>query len=282
MNKNEHRYEIRSSDFLFVFYVFTLFTTSISLYILKTLLAIGDRDHPADLYEPAACYLSWFLLLIGSAFIVEAWPRDQTRVQIESRQRLHLSKAQQANLFSRLTYHYMHSIVQLGTTRPLKGDDLENTVPDYLLTHVNYERVSVSWQQALTNAKKAKKEPSLMRATFAAYKGRLVYLMVWRLIGLFLLFVPSIMLGELLQFFSDYANAKRDGTEPPSVKVGLLIALAMLASNIFSSLILAKAMEGILDLGISARAAVVTMIYRKALKLSPAARQKSTLGEISK
>ena len=121
-----------------------------------------------------------------------------------------------------------------------------------------------------------------MLSTLGAYKGRIVYLMIWRLIGFALLFMPSVLLGQLLQFFSDYADAKRDGTEPPTVKVGLLISFAMLASNIFATLIISKTMEGAIDIGISTRAAMVAMIYRKALKLSPAARQKSTLGEISK
>ncbi|KAG0026809.1 hypothetical protein BGZ83_005376, partial [Gryganskiella cystojenkinii] len=55
----------------------------------------------------------------------------------------------------------------------------------------------------------------------------------------------------------------------------------MLASNILSTLLIAKTLEGVIDIGVQTRAATVAMIYRKALKLSPAARQKSTLGEIT-
>ncbi|KAG0037242.1 Multidrug resistance-associated protein 1, partial [Gryganskiella cystojenkinii] len=177
----------------------------------------------------------------------------------------------------------MQPIAKLGATRPLRAEDLENTVPDYLYTHVNYERVSTAWQNELDRCTdtSVKRTPSFLLSTLGAYKGRIAYLMAWRLVCFTLVYMPSVLLGELLQFFTDYADAKRDGTEPPAVKVGLLIAFGMLASNILSTSLNAKTMEGVIDIGIQTRAATVAMIYRKALKLSPAARQKSTLGEIT-
>ncbi|GJJ74129.1 ATP-binding cassette, subfamily C (CFTR/MRP), member 1 [Entomortierella parvispora] len=280
LNKNEHKYEIRSSDLLFLFYLITLLTSSIGLYILKTLLEVGGQL-PEGLFVPAYRSLGWFVVMIGLAFVVEAWPRTQTRVQIESRQRDHMTAKEQANFFSRITYHWMQGIVTLGATRPLKGEDLDNTTSDDLRSHVNYERVQAFWERELAKSKNSGKTPSLMLANFRAFRGRIAFLMTWRVAGLLLGYLPSVMLGQLLQFFSDYANAKRDGTEPPSVKVGLLIAIAMMASNVSATLIFTNSMEGVIDLGIATRAAAVTMIYRKALQLSPAARQKSTLGEIT-
>ncbi|KAF9087096.1 hypothetical protein BGX23_008372 [Mortierella sp. AD031] len=276
VNKQEHRYEIRSSDHLFIYYLVTLFTSLLSLYILhQNPVTTPSND------SPSFQRLGYFTFVIALAFVIEALPRHNTKVQIASRQQEHLSAFQQANLWSRWTFHYAQETISIGSVRPLRPEDVDNTVPASLKTDVNYERVSASWENEVARCEGKNKNPSLFKAVFRTYKGRVVFLLLGRMLGAFLYFMPPALFGTLLGFFVDYHNAVREGTEPPTIQYGLLIAVGIFATNVVSTILIAGTSQGLFELGFQARAATVAMIYRKSLKLSPQARQKSTVGEIT-
>ncbi|KAF9946186.1 Multidrug resistance-associated protein 1, partial [Mortierella alpina] len=274
LNYDEHRHEIRSSNFLFVYYSITLLTSLLSLYILQaepiTPTIFGSFDH-----------MSLFTVVIAVAFVIEAFPRTNTRVQITSREEGHLTAYDQANLFSRWTHHYLHGLVTLGSRRPLTADDIKDTEPAESKTRVNYEAVAASWDQEILRCKAANKTPSFMLAVIRAYRGEITLMMLVRLIGHGFSFVPPVLFSYLLRFFVDYHAATKEGREPPELQYGFLLAFAMFLSTITSTLLSAKALEKIILIGVRARAASVAMIYRKTLKLSPQARQTSTLGQIT-
>ncbi|KAF9134617.1 hypothetical protein BGW39_006382 [Mortierella sp. 14UC] len=271
VNQQEHRYEVRSSDYLFIYYLVTIITSLLALFISHHQ---NTTTTPAD---NTIQNLSAFTVVIALAFVIEALPRHNTKVQIASRQQEHLTPYQQANLWSRWTFHYAQEIISIGSVRALRSEDVDDTAPAALMTDVNFARVSASWEKEVAHSKK----PSLFKAAFRSYKGRVIFLLLGRMLGAFLYFMPPAIFGKLLGFFVDYHNAIREGTEPPSIQYGLLIALGILVSNVVSTLIIAGSSQGLFELGYRARAATVAMIYRKSLKLSPQARQKSTVGEIT-
>ncbi|KAI7821393.1 P-loop containing nucleoside triphosphate hydrolase protein [Gamsiella multidivaricata] len=225
--------------------------------------------------------MAYFTIAISIAFFFEALPRHNTRVQRLAREKEYLNDWQQANLFSRLSYHYFQRIVSLGATRPLTGDDLANTAPAYLLTNVNYERVAASWERNKSQSASKNKQPSFFWAVIGAYKRKISIMLIVRLIGYGLLYVPPMLFGQLLRFIDDYSKAVKDGVEPPDLKIGFLISAAMLFFNISSIFMLCQGFQKMTDLGIGARAATIALIYRKSLKLSPQAKQSCTLGEIT-
>ncbi|KAF9367710.1 Canalicular multispecific organic anion transporter 2, partial [Podila verticillata] len=233
-------------------------------------------------YISAYHILSAFTLLIGAAFAVEALPRSGTQVQIRAREKQHLSDFELANAFSRITFHYVHNIITLGASRPLKGSDIESTMLPHLHTKVNYDRVAASWERSKAKAAKSGKTPSYLFAVLHAYRAKITLGMALRLTGFAIAFLPTVLFSQLLKFIRDYSDAVHGGTElPPPIHVGLLIAAAMFMSNITASLLAAAALQTNTEVGTQSRAATVALIYAKALKLSPAARQKSTLGEIT-
>ncbi|KAG9323042.1 hypothetical protein KVV02_001697 [Mortierella alpina] len=277
LNALEHRYETRSSDLLFGFYFITLAASAISLFILS-----DDRDsHDEPTYSRRFWEVCYFVASIAVAFFFEAFPRSSTRVQRLRREREGLSNYQQANLFSRLSYHYFQETVSLGAKRPLTGDDLANTMPAWLLTHVNYERLSATWERNMTRAALKQKQPSLFWAALYAYRRTIALVLLIRIPGYALLYIPPMLFGQLLRFIGEYSDAIRDGRVPPSQKTGFMIALLMMACNIGTTFALCYSLQLMADLGYQARAATIAMVYRKSLKLSPAARNKSTLGEIT-
>jgi hypothetical protein len=215
------------------------------------------------------------------ALLIESYPRTSTKVQQLAREKENLSDYQQANLCSRLTYHFYQRIVSTGARRPLTGDDLANTTPADLLTNVNYQQVVVYWERNKKRAQAKGKQPSFLWSVLDAYKGEITVMLSFRVTGFALLYVPPLLFGQLLQFIGDYSTAVREGSPPPAMKIGFMIAGVMFFFNLASTFVLCIAFQRNTDLGIKGRAASIAMIYRKSLRLSPQAKQSCTLGEIT-
>ncbi|KAG0273355.1 hypothetical protein BGZ95_010821 [Linnemannia exigua] len=275
LNKREHKYEIRSSDTLFVGYIITLLTSALTLYILHTDPSTNN-DNEASIH-----YLSAFAIFIALAFAVEAAPRSNTQVQIDSRKHDNLSAYDQANLCSRWAFHFIQDIVSAGAKRTILPEDIENTIAKDLLTHGSYETLSAAWEKELTLAKQADREPSFILSGLKAYWRRITRFVGARIFAAALAFYPTVLFGDLLQFFVDYHNAPNEGRERPTIVYGLLIATGMLVASVASSLLMAQNFQGLYEIGNQLRAGTISMVYRKSLRLSPQARQKSTLGEIT-
>ena len=192
-----------------------------------------------------------------------------------------MSNYQQANLFSRLSYHYFQEIISLGAKRPLTGDDLVNTAPDLLSTHVNYEHVLAVWEENKAQAALKHRQPSLFWTMLHSFRRTIAVAFLLRFVGYGLLYLPPMLFGQLLRFIGEYSNAVRDGFDPPPLKTGFMIAWLMMACNFATTFSLCYSFHLTTDLGFRARAATIALVYRKALRLSPAARNKSTLGEIT-
>lgn len=271
----EHRYEIRSSDYLFVYYLVTIVTSSLALFII--------HQHPdtPPTNDTSFQNLAAFTVVIAFAFVIEALPRHNTQVQIASRQQEHLTPYQQANLWSRWTFHYAQETISIGSVRALRPEDVDCIVPAELMTHPNFERVTAAWEKEVAAARSKGKSPSLFKAVFSSFRGRIIFLMLGRMLGAVLYFMPPAIFGKLLGFFVDYHNAIREGIEPPSIQYGLLIAFGIFVANVTATILIAGSSQGLFEMGNQVRVANIAMIYRKSLRLSPQARQKSTVGEIT-
>ncbi|KAF9100550.1 hypothetical protein BGX29_006497 [Mortierella sp. GBA35] len=298
LNRNEHRYEIRSSDTLFVFYLITLFGSGLSVFIL-----FSDHDRkPIHTMDPPPVshykmdpfrYLLVFTGAIALAFFFEAIPRGRTRVQRESKEKEGLTAYDQANWFSRLIYHYIQPLMSLGAKRTLTADDLDEKTPEEMKAHTNYELISKIWDKKATryykqlNKKKAKSskrlpaQPSLLLTVLSANKGRIAGAMFKRILSFALIYLAPFLFTYLLKFFTDYGEAIKKGKQPPATANGILIAVGIFVGTVSSALLLATSSNVCSDLAIEARSGLIAMIYRKSLRLSPDARRKSTLGEIS-
>ncbi|KAI1309528.1 hypothetical protein EDD11_004077 [Mortierella claussenii] len=280
LNQLEHRYETRSSDYLFSYYGVSLWTSALTLCILSQQDADQEPASPVGT-QSAFRLVGYYTVAIGLAFLLEAYPRSNTRVQRLAQEKENLSEWAQANLFSRLSYHYFQRIVSLGASRPLTKEDLVNTDPSALRTKVNYSRVVPFWAQNKANAAERNKQPSFLWAVMRAYRREIIVMLLIRVAAFAMIFVPPLLFGQLLQFIDDYSTAVREGTEPPALKSGLMISGAMLFFNLTSIFSLCAAYQRNTDLGMQARAATVALIYRKSLILSPQAKQMCTLGEIT-
>ena len=86
---------------------------------------------------------------------------------------------------------------------------------------------------------------------------------------------------QLLKMMMEFAkNWSKDIEQDIQLEKGFLIAFAMLFSAILQTIFLHQYFHTCMITGMRFKSAIVTAIYRKALRLSNASRQGSTVGEI--
>ncbi|KAF9129232.1 Canalicular multispecific organic anion transporter 2, partial [Linnemannia schmuckeri] len=224
--------------------IFSYYVFSIVVLAIQArtlhLLSNHSKDIPAQL---GATLFMISTLFVG--FIVEAWPRGSTKVQRSSSAPIY----DKANLFSQITYFFFLPIIRLGNTKSLTAEDLANQLPEFRVARV------------LT--------------AFA---------------------VPAVM-SLLLAYFQDIQglgpshdtalqpsdNNNNDGDRPTrntSLEYAIFLVLIMSFAGLCNVILLTVSRQYCLTRGLEVRSALVSMIYRKALRLSPGSRQLSTTGQI--
>ncbi|KAF9143708.1 hypothetical protein BGX30_014957 [Mortierella sp. GBA39] len=265
LNVFEHRYEIRSSTAIFCYYLLSLITGSITARTLSE-VSSGSTTTTTTLY-----YVYLGLIIIG--FIIEAWPRGKTQAQQNST----ASSYEKANIFSRFLFHYLQHLITDGYKRPLQATDVQGMMPPHVKTQFSYTHLSQKWDRHVAKRVAKGKKPFLFGLILKSFGFRQwTYVVFLRILASGLAFVAPQLMSTLLDFVSSY-----DTETPQPAALGIILAFGMFFSTIGSSIIDGQFNQRIVVMGIEVRTALVSMIYRKALKLSPVAKQTETPGEIN-
>ncbi|KAF9151749.1 hypothetical protein BG015_006269 [Linnemannia schmuckeri] len=297
LNYNEHKFAIRSSDSLVIFFTLSIVAATI---LLHTLLEAGQGIQSTELRFTIA-----YLVLLTLGLVVETWPRGSTRVQ-------QLSGAQawnKANLFSRTSQHYFQPIVSLAAKQKmLMPSDVVNQLPEENKTENGYARLSVIWNRktkryydkvratggsANPEAVKKIKKPSLMLAIIQAHWRNLVPVVAAKIIIPFLDYLSPALLGLFLDYIqgpsaSDPESVTaalpssfvKPATEEKPFGYGVLLAFGIFFARCAVSALYADYLRRVFISCAQAKATLTSMIYRKVLVLSPDARRKSSTGAI--
>ncbi|KXS10818.1 hypothetical protein M427DRAFT_61533 [Gonapodya prolifera JEL478] len=191
-----------------------------------------------------------------------------------------------ANILSKVTFHWLNSLLLLGYRRPLAEGDLYD-VPHYQTVDAITNRFAKEWQKELdihraskkaavasgekTSApapiQKGRKTPSLRRALIRTFG------IDWVLGGLYRLVSDTSNVTQplVLQAFVNWLT--KSGSSDGTGKTGYLLALAMFALQILTSIFQHQYFYNSVRVGFGLRTAVVASVYRKCLILSQAARQ---------
>ncbi|KAF9906098.1 hypothetical protein EC991_000965 [Linnemannia zychae] len=290
LNYYEHAYSIRSSDMIFSFYI--LATTALSIQA-RTLYLLSD--HAQDIsFQFGATLFMIATLFIG--FIVEAWPRGSTKVQQSSSAPVY----DKANLFSQMTYFFFLPVVRLGNKKTLSSDDIDNQLPECIYTGHSQPRLERYWQANRKDAMEKGKEPSLLKAVIRSQLLYIPALLLVRIVRVFTNFAIPVILSLLLAYFQDLqekfsTNPGEDITGSTdksipggggsggktSLTYGLFLVVAMFVMGLANSILLTVSRQYCIVRGLEVRSALFSMVFQKSLKLSPEARQASTLGSIT-
>ncbi|KAF9935782.1 hypothetical protein BGZ67_002988 [Mortierella alpina] len=263
LNYFQHKQEYRSSDYIFSLYFFSLVASAINI---RTMTLLGQTDQ-----DQFKAFIAFFALnTLG--FIIEAWPRGRTDVQRKSG----ASRFEKANLFSRLSFSYLQPIITQGFKAPLAAKDIVGMMPRRIKTEYSYELLNRKWNQAVEKAKAKGEKPSLFWTVLTAYGWLWVPIMIYRIVASTLTYVLPTLLNQILGFIGSYATEN-----PQPVELGIILAFGMFFASLLNSFFMAQYFQETMNIGVEGRTALIAMIYRKSLKLSSAAKQKSTAGEIN-
>ncbi|KAF9109212.1 hypothetical protein BGX27_007863 [Mortierella sp. AM989] len=272
LNVYEHKYEIRSSTAIFSYYIVSIVAGAITSRTLSATSSVSSLSLPAsDTSATDALYYTYFgVITLG--LIVEAWPRGWTNVQKRSDK----SPYEKANIFSRYWFHYLQNVITQGYKRPLQQADIQDMMPHRIKTKLSHSYLSEKWDIHVAESKAKGKEPKLLPLILKAYGSQWIPIIVYRVLSSALGFVAPQLMDEILTF-----TASNSSDSPQPATLGIILSFGMFFSTIISALLEGQFYQLVMNMGIEARTALVSMVYRKALKLSPAARQTQTPGEIS-
>ncbi|KAG0204385.1 Multidrug resistance-associated protein 1 [Mortierella sp. GBA30] len=261
-------YEIRSSTAISGFYILSITSTLAILHTRHDLMVGGGETDSAQ-GSATSWPLALFALVLSFGFVVEAWPRGSTQVQ-------RLSGAPEyvkANIFSRMTFYFFQPVVTIGIRRTLTTRDINNLLPDDIKTDHAYRELSTRWNARLQERRTHKGQtPSLFWTAIRTHFVSLIPIIICRLIIVAMTYTLPLLQSLLLTYLQDY--------EDKPLSYGVSLACSMFLVSLVIALLYTYNRYQIFLYSFQTKAALISMVYRKALRLSPGSRMKSTTGEI--
>ena len=262
-NHFQHQQEFRSSDYFFTLYIFFLIGAAINIRTMSLLNQTAQVQFKA--------FISFFTFL-PAGFIVEAWPCGRTQVQRKSQG----GRYEKANLFSRISFYFLQPILREGYRGPLSTKDIEDMMPHRIKTEYSHALLNDWWQRVVTKAESRDKKPNLFITIAKTYSWSWIPIMTFRLTASTFIYILPVLLNQILNFIGSYSSG-----EPQPVSLGIILAFGMFFASVLSAFCVGQFYQTAINIGVEIRTALIAMVYRKSLRLSNAAKQSNTAGEIS-
>ncbi|CAM9715367.1 unnamed protein product, partial [Chrysoparadoxa australica] len=208
-----------------------------------------------------------------------------------------------ANLLDRLTFQWASGLMKLGNEKALEASDIwdlpleEQSGTEADRFEIEYNRqidkgctgdvVTHSWHPTLTHPWKSYSghlsssstvgkgmlHTPLGRTLMVLYRKDFLITGVIRLLNTFIQFLPAVLIGRLLRSL--------EGVAAGGARDAYMTALALFGVVSVKTLIENQYFHRTVKMGMQVRGVLSAAIYRKSMRLSPSARQASTVGEIS-
>ncbi|XP_031371482.1 ABC transporter C family member 5 [Punica granatum] len=173
-----------------------------------------------------------------------------------------------AGLFSLATLSWLNTLLSIGAKRPLELRDIPLLAPkDRAKT--NYKILRSNWEKL--KAENPSEQPSLAWAILKSFWREAACNAVFAGLNTLVSYVGPFMIS----YFVDYLGGKE--TFPHE---GYVLAGTFFGAKLVETLTTRQWYLGVDILGMHVRSALTAMVYRKGLRLSSAAKQSHTSGEI--
>ncbi|KAJ1552244.1 Multidrug resistance-associated protein 1, partial [Cladochytrium tenue] len=177
-----------------------------------------------------------------------------------------------ANIFSRISFHWMDPLIKLGYKKDLGMEDL------WALSKENSSSFVSAGFMSNWNAEMHKSHPSFLRALAKTFGAAFFSAGLFKVIQDVLAFLQPNLMKRIMEFTLSWSPENK-GYEQPIAR-GAAIACLMLLAALFQTVFLHQYFHISISTGMKVRAAIMAAVYQKALVLSNTARQGSTLGEV--
>lgn len=175
-----------------------------------------------------------------------------------------------ATLFSRLWFSWASPMMRHGYKHYITMDEMWY-MPHSESSEVCIDKLNRTWSDELT-----KKRPSMWIALLRAFGGRYYIAAIIKVFSDIVQFIQPQLLRLLIQFVESY---RTDHPQPPIQ--GVAIAIAMFACAMTFNVLLNQYFVIAYQVGLNVRASVVSLVFKKSLRLSNEGRGMSSSGDIN-
>ncbi|ORX35410.1 putative metal resistance protein ycf1 [Kockovaella imperatae] len=180
-----------------------------------------------------------------------------------------------ANFYEKLTFSWLTPMLSLGTKKFLGEEDMWSLPPSDSAEALS-ERLSTAWEKQLEYVKKgSKSKPSLKIAILRAYGGPYITAGILKLAYDSLSFVQPQLLRLLLRFVTSYGT---DSPMPPIA--GYAVTILMFVTSNIATATLHQYFDRCFATTMRVKGGLVTLIYKKSLRLSNGEKAGRTTGDI--
>ncbi|KAL0104449.1 hypothetical protein PUN28_017289 [Cardiocondyla obscurior] len=284
------KHGIRTSGLLFLFWFFLALCGCIQYRSF-----VNEFIKGAESTYSLVSYMIYYpivVILFVLNFLVDAEPKFSEYPTVESP-----CPEQSSSFPSRLVFAWFDALAWKGFRKPLETSDLWSMNPEDMATEIvpkfdkywnknlrktdeliwtyfRVESAKVSYRKASGqvdfNDGRKKKVASILPPICKAFGATFMFGAFLKLIQDVMTFISPQILKLLIDFI--------EGDEP--MWKGYFYSVLLLLTAILQTLVLSQYFHRMFLVGLRIRTALIAAIYRKALRMSNAARKESTLGEI--
>ncbi|XP_012540485.1 multidrug resistance-associated protein 1 isoform X3 [Monomorium pharaonis] len=285
------KYGMRTSGLLFLFWFLLALCGCVQYRSF-----VNEFIEGAEPTYPLVSYMIYYpivVILFVLNFLVDAEPKFSEYPTVESP-----CPEQSSSFPSRILFAWFDSLAWKGFRKPLETSDLWSMNPEdmaaeivpkfdkywnknvkktdeLIWTYFRVESTKASYRKASGgqvdfNSSRKKKIASILPPICKAFGATFMF-------GAFLKLIQDVMTfisPEILKLLIDFIEGDQ------SMWKGYLYAVLLLVTAILQTLVLSQYFHRMFLVGLRIRTALIAAIYRKALRMSNAARKESTLGEI--
>ncbi|XP_018340398.1 PREDICTED: multidrug resistance-associated protein 1 isoform X2 [Trachymyrmex septentrionalis] len=277
------KHGMRTSGLLFLFWFFLAICGCVQYRSFVNKFIKGAE--PTYSLVSYMIYYPIVVILFVLNFLVDAEPKFSEYPTVESP-----CPEQGSSFPSRIIFAWFDSLAWKGFRKPLETSDLWSMNPEDMATEIvpkfdkywnknlrktdEVENVKASYRQTsgqvdFNNIRK-KKVASILPPICKAFGATFMFGAFLKLIQDIMTFISPQILKLLISFI--------EGDEP--MWKGYFYSVLLLLTAMLQTLVLSQYFHRMFLVGLRIRTALIAAIYRKALRMSNAARKESTLGEI--
>ncbi|XP_024869920.1 multidrug resistance-associated protein 1 isoform X5 [Temnothorax curvispinosus] len=277
------KHGMRTSGLLFLFWFFLTICGCVQYRSF-----VNEFIKGAEPTYPLVSYMIYYpivVILFVLNFLVDAEPKFSEYPTVESP-----CPEQSSSFPSRMIFAWFDSLAWKGFRKPLETSDLWSMNPEDMATEIvpkfdkywnknlrktdEVESAKASYRKASGqvdfNSGRKKKIASILPPICKAFGATFMF-------GAFLKLIQDVMTfisPQILKLLIDFT----EGEEP--MWKGYFYSALLLVTAILQTLVLSQYFHRMFLVGLRIRTSLIAAIYRKALRLSNAARKETTLGEI--